>query len=171
MRRTAILSAALVALSLAAAAGAAPLAGDGSLVVTNGAAPDDTPVVALKKFTGSVIGRVVGVGKIIIDGGPNCDNGQVVGAGRPQSVKQSDTAQRWSGPDFSFRVIGAPGCAYTILVWSGGRASLIASGKGSVRLAGMPDTPSGDGRYSLNDSDFKSLPGTQTAWLAVGDGG
>ena len=32
---------------------------------------------------------------------------------------------------------------------------------GTVRLAGLPDTPHGDGTYSLNGNDFVSLPGSQ----------
>jgi hypothetical protein len=31
--------------------------------------------------------------------------------------------------------------------------------------------PSGDGRYSLNDSDFHSLPSVQTARLTIGSSG
>jgi hypothetical protein len=172
MRRLAFLLPALVACSLAAGAQAA---GDGSLVVKSGAAPfsagapsasDDTPVVSLR-ITGSVIGRVVDAGRIIIDGGANCLNDpQVVGAGRPLAVRQSDTAQKWVGTDFTFRAVG---CTFTVVVW-GSHVNLVAAGHGTVRLAGMPGTPSGDGKYSLNDGDFKSLPGTQTAKLPVGDG-
>jgi hypothetical protein len=175
MRRLAFILTVFVASWLAAGAQAA---GDGSLVVKNGAAPftpgllvaspDDIPVVSLR-ITGSVIGRVAEAGRIIIDAGANCDNvpqPQVVGAGRPLPVKQSDTAQKWVGSDFTFRAVG---CTYTLVVW-GSHVNLVAAGHGTVRLAGMPDTPSGDGKYSLNDGDFKSLPGTQTARLAVGDG-
>jgi hypothetical protein len=173
MRRFALISSLFVATWLAAGAQAA---GDGSLVVKTGAAPftpgaviapDDVPVVSLR-ITGSVIGRVGDAGRIIIDAGPNCDNKdpQVVGAGRPLPVKQSDTAQKWIGADFTFRAVG---CTFTVIVW-GSHVSLVAAGHGTARLAGMPDTPSGDGKYSLNDGDFKSLPGTQTAKLPVGDG-
>jgi hypothetical protein len=172
MRRLALISAVFAAAWLAAGAQAA---GDGSLVVKNGAAPftpgsivqaDDTPVVSLR-ITGSVIGRVADAGRIIIDGGANCVNDpQVVGAGRSLSVKQSDTAQKWVGTDFTFRAVG---CTFTLIVW-GSRVNLVAAGHGTARVAGMPDTPKGDGTYSLNDQDFKSLPGTQTAKLSVGDG-
>ena len=41
---------------------------------------------------------------------------------------------------------------------------------GSVRLAGLPDTPHGDGKYSLNNGDFTSLPGVQTGKLVIGNG-
>ena len=174
MRRLAFILPVFVAGWLATGAQAAA---DGSLVVKNGAAPfsagvpagsDDTPVVSLR-ITGSVIGRVSDAGRIIIDAGANCDSDpQVVGAGRPLAVKQSDTAQKWVGTDFAFRAVG-DGCTFTVVVW-GSRVNLVAAGHGTVRLAGMPDTPSGDGKYSLNDGDFKSLPGTQTAKLSVGDG-
>jgi hypothetical protein len=173
MRRLAWILTVFVAGWLAAGAQAA---GDGSIVVKNGAAPftpgvaavgpDDVAVVSLR-ITGSVIGRVSDAGRIIIDAGANCLNDpQVVGAGRSVAVKQSDTAQKWVGTDFTFRAVG---CTFTVVIW-GSRVNLVASGHGTVRLAGMPDTPSGDGKYSLNDKDFVSLPGTQTAKLAVGDG-
>jgi hypothetical protein len=158
------------------AAAARDAAADGSLVVRYGQAPADTPVVALNKFAGSVIGRVVGAGKIIIDVGPNCTaDPQVIGAGRPQSVPASQTAQAWTGSDFTFREIGAPGCSFTIVVYSAndtgtGRVFLVAAGHGSVRLAGTRDISNGDGRYSLNDQDFKSLPGTQSPKLDIGGG-
>jgi hypothetical protein len=176
MRRLAIVPACLGMLALVGAAGAARLApGDGSLVVKNGAAPftqgaivgtDDIPVVSLK-ITGSVIGRVSDAGRIIIDGGANCTSDpQVVGAGRPLPVKQSDTAQKWVGTDFTFRAVG---CTFTVLLW-GSHVNLVAAGHGTVRLAGTPDMTTGDGKYSLNDADFKSLPSVPTAKLAVGDG-
>jgi hypothetical protein len=173
MRRLAFISAASLALVVPAAALAVQGAGDGSLVVRNGAAPwnsstsVDVPVVQLR-ITGSVIGRVTDFGKIVIDAGNDTDAVvQVVGAGRPGDSPRSDTAQVWSGNDFTFRAVGG---TFTILVY-GSHVNLIAAGKGSVRLAGMPDTPTGDGKYSLNDSDFRSLPGTQTAKLTIGTTG
>jgi hypothetical protein len=159
---------ALAVPSLAAAR--ADATGDGSLVVKRGAAPGDTPVVALDKVNGS--------GRIIIDTSPSCGDGavQVSGAGRPKPYKTNlaDTAQVWGGSDFTFRAIGDPGCAFTIIVYSAtdtdtGRVYLVAAGHGNVRLAGTPGLPTGDGLYSLNDADFRSLPGVQTAKLAVGD--
>jgi hypothetical protein len=174
MRRLALILPVLATAWLAAGAQAAQ---DGSVVVKSGAAPftpglvagpDDVPVVSLR-ITGSVIGRVADSGRIIIDAGANCDSDsdpQVVGAGRPAAVKQSDTAQKWAGTNFTFRAVG---CTFTVVVW-GSHVNLVAAGHGTVRLAGMLGTPSGDGKYSLNDSDFKSLPGTQTVKLPVGDG-
>ena len=49
--------------------------------------------------------------------------------------------------------------------------NLVAVGTGTVRLAGMPDTPNGDGRYSLNGDDFVSLPGVQTDKRSIGTNG
>ena len=175
MRRLAFLSLVLTAIVVPATALAAT--SDGSLAIRYGQAPDDTPVVQLNNFAGSIIGRVVGPGTIIIDAGPNCDDqaAQVVGAGRPGPVKGFDTAQQWSGTDFSFRAVGSKGCSFTLVVYSankqssGGRVFLVAAGQGTVRLAGMPDRATGDGKYSLNDKDFRSLPAVQTAKLAVGD--
>ncbi len=168
MRRVALISAACAALVAPAATLAVTLApGDGSLVVKNGAAPDGVPVVQLT-ITGSVIGRVTDFGKIIIDPGPNPDSlPQVIGAGKALDVKGSDTAQMWIGGDFTFRAVGGK---FTILVY-GSHVNLIAAGTGKVRLAGMPDTPTGDGRYSLNDTDFRSLPGAQTVRLLIGTSG
>jgi len=173
MRRLAIVLAACAALAVPAVAVAVSDSGDGSLVVKNGSAPwnvtgqQDVPVVALT-ITGSVIGRVTDFGKIIIDPGPNTTAvPQVVGAGRPLDVKSSDTAQMWIGTDFTFRAVGG---RFTILVY-GSHVNLVAAGTGRVRLAGMPDMPRGDGQYSLNDLDFRSLPGVQTGKLSIGTSG
>ena len=178
MRRLAYLFA--VCATLALPAGALSASGDGSLVVQNGAAPwdasadwtgvvpaSDTAVVALR-ITGSVIGKVRDQGRILIDAGNDPDAVvQVVGAGRPGDAKRSDTAQVWTGKDFTFRAVGG---TFTILVY-GSHVNLVAAGHGAARLAGLPDTPTGDGKYSLNDAEFRSLPGVQTAKLAIGTGG
>ncbi len=144
----------------AAALAATSNQSDGSLVVKNGSAPVGTPVVVLQ-ITGTVIGQVSGYGKLVIDAGPNADANaepQVTGAGLPTDSPRSPTAQVWKATSFKFRAVGG---TYTVLVYGSG-VDLVAVGTGSVRLAGMPDTPSGDGRYSLNGDDFASLPGTQT---------
>ena len=73
----------------------------------------------------------------------------------------------WVGTDFTFRAVGGK---FTILVY-GSHVNLVAAGTGKARVAGMPDTPTGDGKYSLNDSDFRSLPGVQTAKLLIGASG
>ena len=177
MRRLALILAAFAALAIPAGALALQSAGDGSLVVKNGGAPWSgavssagtvgTPVVAMR-ITGSVIGRVTDFGKIVIDAGNDPDAVvQVVGAGRPGDSSKSDTAQVWSGTDFTFRAVGG---TFTVLVY-GSHVSLIAAGKGTARVAGMPDTPHGDGLFSLNDGDFRSLPGAQSPKLTIGTGG
>ena len=173
MRRLAFIFAATSALAIPAAAVAVQATTGGSLVVKNGAAPwnnaatADVPVVAMR-ITGSVIGRVTDYGKIVIDAGNDPDAVvQVVGAGRPGDSTKSDTAQVWTGTDFTFRAVSG---TFTVLVY-GSHVDLIAAGKGTARVAGMPDTPTGDGRYSLNDSDFHSLPGAQTAKLTIGSSG
>ena len=61
------------------------------------------------------------------------------------STKIAD-ARYWKGSDLKFRAVGTG--KYTILVYGSG-VNLVAVGKGTVKLAGMPDTPTGDGRYSL----------------------
>jgi hypothetical protein len=168
MRRIAFLFAASTALAVPALAVAVPAVGDGSLVVRNGQAPVGTPVVALT-ITGSVIGHVSN-GKLVIDAGVNPDPDkapQVTGADwRGDSTKIAN-AQVYRGDDFRFRAVGG---TYTVLVY-GTNVDLVAAGMGTVRLAGMPDTPKGDGRYSLNGNDFVSLPGTQTEKRSIGSDG
>ena len=75
-----------------------------------------------------------------------------------------------SRADVNLRVLLSRFFYFTVLVY-GSHVNLIAAGKGSVRLAGMPDTPQGDGTYSLNDGDFHSLPGVQTSRLTIGTSG
>lgn len=177
MRRHAFLLLALAALAVPAAALAGiSAASDGTLVVLNGTAPyvpgdpsSSTPVVQLT-INGSVIGQVKGQGKIVIDGGTKSPAPEVTGAGvtsKPSTI--SDTATVWiGGPDgFKFRAVGG---TYTVLVY-GAHASLVAVGTGSATLAGLANTPVGDGRYSLNGDDFKSLPGTPTKQLSIGSNG
>lgn len=154
---------ALVASSGALAAGGAVVA-DGSLVVQNGSAPSG-PVVMLK-ITGSVVGRV-DVGKIIIA----TDNGtppEVTGAGVGSDSSRVDNARVWtdkSGTGFKFRAVGG---TYTIVIYGSG-VDLVALGKGYAKLAGNPDAPKADGRYSLNGGDWLSLPGLQSDKLLFPD--
>jgi hypothetical protein len=164
MRRSVVIVAVLAALSTPAAVLAAERAGgDGTLVVKNGSAPTTVPVVSMK-ITGSVIGQV-DQGKIVIDPGPNSDaTPEVTGAEWTGSSKLSQTAQVWRGTQFKFRAVGG---TFTILIYGTG-VDLVAVGKGTVQLAGLPDTPHGDGVYSRNGADFMSLPGTQTDKLALG---
>jgi hypothetical protein len=175
MRRLFVILGLLSAFAVPAAALAAlGAAGDGSLVVKNGSAPLNVPVVVLQ-ITGSVIGQVGPYGRLVIDAGPNADataEPQVTGAGLPTDSKKSrsPTAQVWNGNSlnpFKFRAVGG---TYTVLVYGPG-VNLVAVGIGTVKLAGTPDTPVGDGRYSLNGDDFASLPGTQTDKRSIGSNG
>jgi len=153
----------------AVALAATSVPADGSLVVKHGAAPVGTPVVILQ-ITGSVIGQVGNYGKLVIDAGPNADPAaepQVTGAGLPGDSTRSSTAQVWKSTNFKFRAVGG---TYTVLVY-GSDVNLVAVGTGTVRLAGFPDTPVGDGKYSLNGDDFASLPGTQSDKRLIGTNG
>lgn len=138
--------------------------GDGTLVVQNAQAPNGVAAVKLT-ITGSVIGQVSGTGKIIIDSGVNGADPQVTGAGTPDRIKGFPTAQQWGYTDgFKFRAVDGK---FTILIY-GSQIDLVAIGTGSVSLVGMPDTPRGDGRYSLNGGVWHSLPGTPTDKITIG---
>jgi hypothetical protein len=166
MRRLSVILGLFSVIAVPAAALAAPTAtGDGSLVVQNGSAPVGTPVVQLT-ITGSVIGHV-DKGRIIIDTGVNGDAPDVTGAEWRGDSTRSDTAQVWKGLDFKFRAVA--GKNMVVLVYGTG-VDLVAIGKGTVKLAGVPDVGSGDGKYSLNGTDFVSLPGTQTDKRSIGSG-
>jgi hypothetical protein len=166
MRRLSVILGLFTAIAVPAAALAAPAAiGDGSLVVQNGSAPAGTPVVQLT-ITGSVIGHV-DRGKIVIDTGVNGDAPDVLGAEYRGDSTRSDTAQVWKGYDFKFRAVA--GKNMVVLIYGSG-VDLVAVGKGTVRLAGLPDAVT-DGKYSLNGADFLSLPGTQTDKRSLGSNG
>jgi hypothetical protein len=169
MRRLPVIFAVFAALVMPVAASAAHrAAGDGSLVVKNGSAPGDTPVVSLT-ITGSVIGYVEH-GRIVIDGGPiNPDSAkapQVTGA-EHCFQREGDTASRCKGDKFNFRAVGG---TYTVLLYGTG-VNVVAVGSGSVKLAGLPGVAQGDGRYSRNGNDFVSLPSVQSDKLAIGTAG
>jgi hypothetical protein len=169
MRRLPVIFACFAALVMPVAASAErTAAGDGSLVVKSGSAPAGTPVVVLT-ITGSVIGNI-DHGRIVIDGGPiNPDSSHApqVTPSNNCFTREGETAQRCRGDNLSFRAVGGH---YTVILY-GSNIDLVAVGVGTVRLAGIPDTPVGDGRYSLNGNDFASLPGTQTDKLSIGSNG
>jgi hypothetical protein len=167
MRRLSVILGLFSVIAVPAAALAAPSAtGDGSLVVQNGSAPAGTPVVQLT-ITGSVIGHV-DRGRIIIDTGINGDTPDVTGAEWRGDSTKVDNAQVWKGVDFKFRAVA--GKNMVVLVYGSG-VDLVAIGKGTVKLAGLPDVGVGDGKYSLNGADFASLPGAQTDKRAIGSNG
>jgi hypothetical protein len=172
MRRLAVLSVCLTA--LAAPAGALALhsaAGDGTLVVKNGSAPDGVAVVKLTVKSGSVIGQVANGGKIIIDAGLNNSGSvEVTGAGNAHDVQnpKGTTANWWASTDgFKFRAVNGH---FSIVIYGSG-VNVFAVGTGNVVLQGMPDVPKGDGRYSLEGADFVSMPGSPTQKLLFGDNG
>ena len=141
---------------------------DGSLVVHNGQAPVGTPVVMLS-ISGSVIGNV-DHGKIVIDGGPldaGSSKAPQVTAGAACVRPTGDTRQICKGDSFSFRAVGGH---YTVLLYGTG-IDVVAVGSGWVRLAGTPDVAAGDGKYSVNGTDFASLPGVQSDKLLIGTSG
>lgn len=177
MRRLVPTFALLAALALPAAALAAPAAltaktaaGDGTFVLQNGQAPNGVAVVKMT-ITGSVIGQVQGFGKIIIDAGPNGPTPQVSGAGNPRAVPgdKDGSALQWGFTDsFKFRAVGG---TFTIVIY-GGDVDLVAIGKSkNLVVTGMPDMGKGDGRYSLNGADWKSLPGTPSDPIAIASNG
>jgi hypothetical protein len=137
--------------------------GDGSLVVKHGSSLTGTPVVALT-ITGAVWGHVE-YGRIVIDDSTPNDAfaPEVTGAGKGRNVPNSDTATAWSGTDFKFRAVGG---RYTILIYGSG-VDLVAFGSGRVTLTGVPESPAGDGSYSLNGETFRSLPGVPSKSLAI----
>ena len=144
--------------------------GDGTLVVKNGSAPRGTPVVTLV-IRGAAIGQISGAGKVVIDD-PTPNDGfapEVTGANWHRDTGDSETTwggagSATGGPDFRFRAVGG---IYKITIYGSG-VDLVASGHGTVVLAGSADTPTHDGSYSLNGKDFRSLPATPTNQLTVG---
>lgn len=167
MRRLSVIfaSAAALVVPVVALAGTGA-SNDGSLVVHNGQAPVGTPVVVLS-ITGSVIGNV-DHGKIIIDGGPNAvDNARAPQVTTRCSQADGDTKQTCKGDNFNFRAVGGH---YTLLVYGTG-VDVVAVGTGWAKVAGIPDVPVGDGKYSVNGADFASLPGVQTDKLLIGTTG
>ena len=58
---------------------------------------------------------------------------------------RSETAQQWKGQNFKFRAVG--GKNMVVLVY-GSNVDLVAIGKGTVKLAGLPDVGVGDGNLA-----------------------
>jgi len=164
MRRYALVSAALLALGAPAAAWALTQGpNDGTLVVKDGTAPKGVPVVTLV-ITGAAIGHITNYATIVIDDTTTNDpyGPEVTNSDWHKDV--SDTATKWGGTNMKFRAVGG---TYKITIY-GSDVDLSAVGRGVVTLAGMPDTPSGDGTYSLNGDPARSLPATPTGKLTIG---
>jgi hypothetical protein len=163
MRRLVVLSVSLALLVVPAAALAElQHSGDGTLVVRNadngdGADPGARPVVTLV-IHGSVVGQVGGLGRIAIynlDPAATSDVSVSGTAGSAVWHKDISTiATVWGGTGFRFRAVGG---TFRVVI-RGSDVDLFAIGYGNATLTGQPDTPSGDGQYSLNGKDFQSIP-------------
>ena len=167
MRRLVVICACIGAFAVPASALAAhDGSGDGTLVVRNGSALRGVPAVALQ-ISGSVIGHV-GHGQIRIDDPtPNNKESPEVNGWESRRDGPTATSQIWSGTELTFRAVGGK---YTIVIY-GSDVDVVAVGRGSVVLAGLPDAPQDDGTYSLNGDPFRSLPGTPSAKLTIGANG
>ena len=170
MRRLAIFSVLLLALAAPAAALALRATpGDGTLVVQNGVAPKGQAVVQLV-ITGSAIGHVKGLGKILIDNATSTLSPEVTGSDGCKNLSSDDPRQIYgsmlvcTGNDFRFRAVGD---TFAITIYGTG-VDLVAIGQGKAILAGTLGEPLDDGFYSLNGGDFKSLPGIASKPLVIG---
>ena len=144
--------------------------GDGTLVVRDGAAPKGQAVVQLV-ITGSAIGRIRGLGKIVIDNATASSNPEVTGADGCKNLAADDPRQIYgsailctSSNDLRFRAVGD---TYAITIY-GSSVYLLAIGQGKAILTGTPGDPTDDGSYSLNGGDFHSLPGIASKPLVIG---
>jgi len=169
MRRIVVIFLSLLALGapmVAAAASRVP--GDGTLVVRNadnGDGISGRPAVTLV-IRGSVIGHVSESGRIAIYDLDPTDSStpEVTGASWHRDV--SDIGTMWRGLDFRFRAIDG---TFKVQIWGSG-VDLFAIGHGTVTLTGQEDTPRGDGQFSLNGGDFRSIPYEASKTIAAAPG-
>ena len=124
-------------------------ADDGTLSVVNGRG-----TVALD-VRGVVIGQVDAGRVTVID--PESESGswaEVRGAERSTTV--SETKKRWRGEDVRFRLVGGD---WKLMVHGRG-IDLSVVGRGTVRINGAGEklAVANDGKYSLNDAPYESLP-------------
>jgi hypothetical protein len=162
MRRL-VVSLALLALALPAAALALPrVVGDGTLVVQNGSGGDTrTPAVMLIVTGGAVIGQI-DRGRIVIEDPTANDGSPATVTGADSSRAISDTKTLWTGTDLRFRAVGG---SFVIRIYGVG-INVNVVGQGFARLVGSP--LGADGRYSLNDGAFHSLPDNGGPLLRIG---
>ncbi len=163
MRRL-LVSCALLALAFPAGALAYVSADDGTLVVRNGTSDDPTTaVVRLVAFHGAAFGGV-DAGKIVIDDLTPGDAyaPKVTGADSSHLVPGDATKRVWLGSNMRFRVDGG---SYTVSVYGAG-VDVNAVGQGKAWLQGSATSPAGDGRYSINGNDSKSLPALGS-WFTI----
>lgn len=128
-------------------------AADGTLSVRNGRG-----IVQLD-VQGVVIAQI-DAGKIVVED-PNAEEGSVKDVrGHERSRALSDTKRRWSGGDMRVRLIGGD---WKVTI-AGRGIDISVVGRGTVTLDGRGDLPtvSRDGRYSLNDEPYQSLPNKAT---------
>jgi hypothetical protein len=161
VRRPVLLFASLLALALPAAALASRgTPGDGTLVVKNGTAPKGQAVVQLV-VTGSAIGWVRGLGKILIDTVSSGTVPEVTNVDGCKNLGAEDTRQIYgnarvcTGSDFRFRAVGD---TFAITIY-GAQVNLVTIGVGKAYLAGTLGDLTDDGSYSVNGEPFHSLPG------------
>ena len=161
----------LIALAIPAAALAlSDAAGDGTLVVQNGAAPRGLPVVTLV-INGTAIGHVStgspdAFDTVVIDDVNNTNNiGASLTNGALSLTRKtvSDTETKFTGSDFRFRAAGG---VYKIWIYGSG-VDLFAVGQGKVTLQGTPNAGTTDGHYSFNGGAWRSLPPVPSDWLPV----
>jgi hypothetical protein len=166
MRRLLVFCA-LLALAVPASASAFPNgSGDGTLVIRNGSSDDTTTaVVRLIAFHGAAFGQVDS-GKIVIDDLTPLDAYKPTVTGYDSShLVPTDSSKRvYLGSDMRFRVDGG---VYTVSVYGAG-VDLNAVGQGKAWLQGSATSPAGDGRYSIDGADFKSLPAVGGWYPIVG---
>jgi hypothetical protein len=168
MRRLMLTSAVLLALVVPATASALHAGpGDGWLVLRNGdngdgigsdARPYDARPVVTLVISGFVIGHVGNEGRIAIYDLNAADQNspEVTGASRVRdlSLPKGGDGTMWKGTNFRFRAVDG---TFKVVIWGSG-IYLFAGGQGTVTLTGSTETPSSDGKFSLNGGAFVSVP-------------
>jgi hypothetical protein len=136
---------ALVALAVPAATQAATTA-DGTLAVKNA-----TGVVMVFNAKGAVIIGHADKAKITITDSDSTD-GRVIVLGWDSKVALTPTKTVYKGDDLRFKLLGGDNTLFV----RGSGISLSAVGEGKVTLDG--GNVANDGKFSIDDGPFKSLP-------------